>query len=429
MTFHKFATYTIYAMILLLILVNFSFILRIYNRYTISSTDDDHFVPHISSIQPIPQKKIVPFPSHLKSYVKLNATERKGVNIRNGRQMTSKYDGFHARLSPGVFDFAIVGFAKCGTTSLMRYLAGNREVFIMDGEHGELCDYPPKLNHFVYSRIRFRNSGRRNVKRGIKCPQLIELGGYLTTMYSETKLIIGLRHPIKWFESYFNFRANNSYGQKPNITESIGEGSGDLNALVTHRARFHVKLAALGTTSLDEEEKKYLPDEDIYLSTYSPPEVFVYDVDQMQANDTSIFRKSLQNFLELENPLPEPPHIIPDLKRKGKLLKLVTKIKIDICDDQYKAVRDVLLDHAIKAQEWIRRYFIESKYVTVPNRVHFEHLLEKWKFDPCDLGDYEGRRSVIDMLVDREREEESKARETDSNWKKDEGKKEDEQLR
>jgi len=411
-------------MILLLILLNISFIS--YKRYTTSTTNDDDFVPQSFFMQPPTQKRIVPFPSHLDSYAKLNATERKGVSIRNGKQMASKYDGFHARLSPGVLDFAIVGFGKCGTSSLMSYLAANREVFVVAGE---LCDYPPKLNHILYGRERFRKLGERNLKKGIKCPKLIELGGYLTTMYSETKLIIGLRHPIKWYESYFNFRANNSYGEKRNITASIGEGSGNLYELVTHRARFHVKLAALGTTSLDEEEKKYLPDEDIYLSSYSPPEVFVYDVDQMRANDTSIFRKSLQNFLELENPLPKPPHIVPDLKRKGKLLKLVTKIKIDICEDQYKPLRDVLLDHAIKAQEWIRRYFIESEYVTVPNRVQFEHLLEKWKFDPCDLGDYEGRRSVIKMLEDRDIEEESKARDIDFNRKKGEGKKEDEQLR
>ena len=51
-------------------------------------------------------------------------------------------------------------------------------------------------------------------KIGIKCPSTLEHFDFydnVNTYFSDsnTRYIVGIRHPIEWFESFYNFRVNN----------------------------------------------------------------------------------------------------------------------------------------------------------------------------------------------------------------------------
>jgi len=335
-------------------------------------------------------KRIHKLPLLNQSFVPLNQSEKTVFNFLDGTRVGVMDDDGYGKLMQGVLHFAIIGFAKTGTSTIMKLLASSDELFV---PVFEACKLPQKLNYFLYNLSGFNESEGLNQRRGLKCPNLIENMGVMTPMYPHTNFIIGLRHPIKWFESFYNFRANNSNGNYPAAETKIG--SGGMAAVVTDRAQFHIKLAALGKTPMLEEEKKLFSNDTISYVKPSQSKIFLYDVDQLRANNTSTFRTNLKNFLELDNPLSEPAHIIPGKNRTGKLLLKVTKIKIDICEERYNELRKVLLDHGTRAQKWIRTYFLESEDVSVPDRPEFERALENWTVDPCSVGDYEGRRSAI----------------------------------
>ena len=56
---------------------------------------------------------------------------------------------------------------------------------------------------------------------------------------------------------------------------------------------------------------------------------------------------------------------------------------MDICDDEYAPVREVLVEQGKDAAEWIRNYFLKSDDVVVSSRTEFLKLLDKWGEDPC----------------------------------------------
>ena len=113
-------------------------------------------------------------------------------------------------------------------------------------------------------------------RRGYKSPNDIEDGrarNKLRIHYPSTKLIVGIRHPILWYESFYNHRIQNGYVM-PNLaaaSSSSGSGgsssnssssrsnldysyktfcSGKLNGVCFTRARFHLSLVKWCKTSL-----------------------------------------------------------------------------------------------------------------------------------------------------------------------------------
>jgi hypothetical protein len=59
---------------------------------------------------------------------------------------------------------------------------------------------------------------------------------------------------------------------------------------------------------------------------------------------------------------------------------------LDICLEQYKPLREVLLESSRKASKWIMEYLLHPSnrdMVIVSNMDTFERMLEEWKVDPC----------------------------------------------
>ena len=261
----------------------------------------------------------------------------------------------------------------------------------------EMCKAPKDLVSKLYEMPDFIRASEENKLRGIKCPSFTtDLGFMSAYIYKGVdKFIIGVRHPIKWFESFYNFRANQSGGTYAPAEEKIG-GKGGPFAVNTDRSRFHISLSKLGKTPLSEDEKLLLKPGFVKSNVQkSNTTIFIYDVDQLN-NDDNVqpFRAELQRFLDLDRELPELPHVVPGANRTGVALKKVTKLKIDICQERYDNLRNVLLENGKQAQEWILKYFIESDDVTVPLKNIFIDIVKNWANDPCSTNDYSGRRSA-----------------------------------
>eukprot|EP00978_Attheya_sp_CCMP212_P016826 scaffold44439_cov49-Attheya_sp.AAC.1 len=287
-----------------------------------------------------------------------------------------------------LLDFAVVGFPKCGTSTMMKYLnIPNVSALLQDEQCMLSYNQDEPFAKDLYEKL---PSDPPHLLRGIKCPQNLESDNALQnfqTLFPRTKLIVGVRHPILWFQSFYNFRVNNYQKMIP-ANECIGHCFFKTRNTCTDRGRFHYFLARLGKTLLkDPEELDLLRSQDqkdlhstITNFTFlgSNTKVFLYDTDQLAydihtSSHTNIteesvrmakqFREDLRCFLGLPPQKELPPMIqqIPGRKYTAEKQAEIDKGKINICDDTYAELRKVLLDHGTKASRWIRRYFLESE--------------------------------------------------------------------
>jgi hypothetical protein len=68
---------------------------------------------------------------------------------------------------------------------------------------------------------------------------------YFDDYFPKTALIVGLQHPVRWFESYYNFRFRHIREGKtlPEADQPIGECTAAAQGVCTDYAKFHVNLA------------------------------------------------------------------------------------------------------------------------------------------------------------------------------------------
>jgi hypothetical protein len=288
-----------------------------------------------------------------------------------------------------LLDFAVVGFPKAGTSTLMLYLQKqHKSIFMFDQERCEM-GYNQQVPLLVDL---YKNYQGPHLKMGIKCPRDLEVSLALAnyrTFFPKTKFVVGLRHPILWFQSFYNFRITNDYPMPP-PQRLIGRCKRAHQGVCTFRANFSNHLQQI------EPLRK----------------VFVYHVDQLQqqqdGNNTTRatrFRRDLQTFLELSEPLDDPmmwvqPGRPPASPQRAQELK---RLKINICDESYNELRRILLEHASHSATWMQTvWFAQSQQTTtttgtgtgttptIYNNVHvsspgyFHQLLNKWHVDPCD---------------------------------------------
>jgi hypothetical protein len=302
-----------------------------------------------------------------------------------------------------LLNLAIIGFPKTGTSTLMRYLHKSPQVHIFDEERCEMgYNQHVKLMASLYNDV-----PTGHYVRGIKCPRDLESSLALVNYqkyFPKTDFMVGLRHPIDWFESFYNFRVNN-YFQMPPAETLVGRCAKRHQGLCTFRGNFHLFLANLGKTKIDTDpqERALIPLE--YQKLIQPialqGRIFLWDISQLKsdqelaAHDTlpgevrhsnAQFRKDLQQFLRLDYPLPEMIRVKPGFHHGNNqtAAQLVAVQKILICQDRYKELRQILLQQGKAAAQWIRDYFLEAEGVVVSQKEYFsEVILKRWEVDPC----------------------------------------------
>jgi hypothetical protein len=152
----------------------------------------------------------------------------------------------------------IAGFPKCGTTTLVHAFAAHNETIISLNEKCAIGG----ANHAIgpaYAKLTevFAEwSPDPNIKRGVKCPISLQSHctlSLLTHHSPETKLIIGVRHPVRFFESHYNYCKTKMYNK--NQTEPIPPietltGGREWRRVSTQNARFDIFLLQLGNTNM-----------------------------------------------------------------------------------------------------------------------------------------------------------------------------------
>ena len=264
---------------------------------------------------------------------------------------------------------------------------------------------PGKAISILYPLYKERGSSK---KIGYKCPadvrELVSLKN-LRDYFPKTKLIVGLRHPVWWFQSFYNYRIRDGLSIPPPL-DCRGPCQKENWKVCTHNAYFHLFLAQLGQTPVttrdeknllchyDVETLQSLPFNLTRLSAPAPHSIFLYDQTQLDGRKApdiaEAFRQDLSSYLGLATPLPslqEATQLIYGRERQGNRTNNTDNagnIIIDICDAQYQILRDELVLIGKDVAEWIVRYFLPlSHHVHVSSPNFFRKSLNAYQTDPC----------------------------------------------
>ena len=293
-----------------------------------------------------------------------------------------------------LLDFAIIAFPKSGTTFMKDYLQSSSETWLFKKEfcikkQDDLLQFV-KIYYKMHVELK-QYSYKKTIKFGLKCPGVLYRSDVqiYRQYFPTTKLIIGLRHPVSWFESFYNYQSWRNVSMPP-TTQLIGACTVH-GKVCTDRARFHSALARLGLTGMESKnelellfgskyasrvsEKQPRPqrssDEKMILKLPNP--VFLYEVRQIHDKVTSQhLSNSIQQYLQINHVLHE---IVPYTQNKSRA--------INICDSEHNQVRKKLVEHGRNAAHWIQNYFVQSTNVVVTSPDSLFGLLHDWRKDPC----------------------------------------------
>jgi len=289
-----------------------------------------------------------------------------------------------------ILDFAISAFPKCGTTTMSSNLA---ELAPMDT--GDVCTPAAQTVFYSYKMWpkQFGNGDNNNKTfRGSKCPMFINGIVEYSVHLPRTKLIIGVRHPISWFISFWNMQLRNSgtvAGGDPYRLTKPCYGKGcrahcpDRQLFCVHRSRFHVDLAQLGKTDLTTEERSLLAPNDrdggINLKNKKIRNpIFIYELKQIKED---YLWKSLGDYLGFEG------GVIKHNKIRGAHGKQVNST--NFCEPKFDDLRATMMPYAYDLSEWLQRYLIPVAKntsrldVVIAHPDSFVELVESYKYDPC----------------------------------------------
>lgn len=350
-----------------------------------------------------------------------------------------------------LLDFAIIGFGKCGTTSLASWLEQQVDLQIYPQEvysftTSNLYDLVTKLYELpvVNSTTTTSSKAKKKVWRGLKSPNDLRFPHTLDlirTYFPTTKLLVGIRNPVPWFFSLYNFRVQNAPPRKHAsilpITELHGERGARLwPAVCTRKGEFGLYLRHLGQSQafynngwnastqryrLTDQEVEWYQQAGLYrpvggrkplfeeFAMSVPNPIFLFETSQLTDATSSDpatqarwnqFRKDVQSFLGLPHAMPsilphERPGLVwkdPDVIKKKASLKVD---KADLCKSSQKGnkedfapLRQALHSMAIRSSRYILEYLVHDEALTQNNTTisspqHFRHLIRQWQDDPC----------------------------------------------
>ena len=222
---------------------------------------------------------------------------------------------------------------------------------------------------------------------------------YYRRYWPKAKLIVGIRHPVRWMESLYNFRVQNLHSSEvmPHPNKLIGACAKGMFHACTHKGDFAFAMLKLGKHNYlhhypptDIEKKIAGRYRRANVNTTSIPHMdnplFLFDLEQLSDADDNRryqFRLDLTNFMGFNETMPEIPHHKPGRIRSRKEQRRRDAMKIDICDDEYRPLRRRLMEHAMDASIFVRTSLTKNPTVTVSSPDHFVSLMQRWMVDPC----------------------------------------------
>lgn len=287
------------------------------------------------------------------------------------------------------FDFVMAGFPRSGTSTMSEALSNHKETSIAAKD--ECFVASASLSESAVNEKLNRSASSLTDVKGFKCPNAIFDYRTISRIEShspEAKFIIGVRHPVRMIESFYNGLVADIYEgmldeEIPSFEEVM---SSDLpwKNLSIDASRYELFLMQFAKTSLTPAEMGALVGHEGYDIAIRPNnfELFLYSSEQLEDQDSrrsSSFRSDLQDYLRLSAPFNAFGH--ENVNRfVGSNGYAET---MNICDRQFDDLRMELVVQGKKTANWITDKFMQSNDVKVSNKKHFIQTLKSWGEDPC----------------------------------------------
>ena len=217
----------------------------------------------------------------------------------------------------------------------------------------------------------------------------------LRTFWPKTKLIVVLRHPVRWFEDYFNRYIETSSTPMLHPNRLIGSCHRLGQTVCTEKADVAFPLLKLGKTMNNptlmtrEIVKENRLRQNLLGATIPvhPNPVFLVTWEQLTESNVDKQKKlvdDLEYFLGVRSglsflrlPLDRRlfqhfPHHDPHTK------------SIDICESSFRPLRKALMDIGRRSSQWIQNDFLPTTTVTCSQVDWFTNNLKTWMVDPCE---------------------------------------------
>ena len=323
---------------------------------------------------------------------KKNTTELLDGHIKQNDNLTVDNDERMNITLPKI-DFAIYGFPKTGTTTLLNALERHTEVFMPPSE---FCQLHQEGGDKSWANYLLKHSPESiqttKQKCGIKCPAFVRLPSAtenLLQVSDNVRLIIGLRHPVNWFQSFYNYRVWEHFKYNMTNLETIPKpfelmnGRKHWRVVTTALARYEEYLMQLDKVALTSKERYNMQNGIHFWPRKIVPnnyKVFLYIDEQLKDRNKERrmkLQRDLQHYLGLNSPIEDFG------KMKANSNQDWYKEYIDICDTQYSKIRDELLQQTIETTRWIKNKFIKSDDVYVSGKKIFLSALDSFNEDPC----------------------------------------------
>eukprot|EP00977_Amphora_coffeiformis_P023336 scaffold13016_cov154-Amphora_coffeaeformis.AAC.9 len=265
-----------------------------------------------------------------------------------------------------IIDFAMIGNPKTGTTFMSEQWIGQHpdlitpkfEMRAMVFEKG-----PGRSIELLFPYIKQKLPPK---KLGYKCPadvREIRALANLREYFPKTKLIIGIRHPVWWFQSFTNYRIRHDV-DIPSPMQSRGPCRKVNANACTYNAYFHVQIDGQKVPKVAEalrEDLSAFLELDTLLPSLETAQPRVHE-DNSTAADPNHFRR----------------------RREREV--------VNICEPQYKELRDELVLVGRDAAEWIETYFMPLPNVIVSSPDYFRQVLSTYQADPCEVEESSNRK-------------------------------------
>lgn len=244
-----------------------------------------------------------------------------------------------------------------------------------------------------------------DLPRGYKCPGdvlTVYVMDYYRRLWPRTKLFVGVRHPVLWFQSLYNFRVQNfqSFREFPHPNELFEDCAPKWSLMCAKRGFFGYHLMKLGKsrsaggvprapTALEYEMMAWMGVRNRTNPFVSPlpNEIFLFELQQLSDQNEARherFKADIQDYLSLSQPLPDMIHFTPGRVWHDELQKEKDAKKIDICQDQFLPLRRALMKMSRMSSRWIRDEFLGLPSVHVSSDDYVRQILEtEWMVDPC----------------------------------------------
>ena len=306
-------------------------------------------------------------------------------------------------------DFGIIGYPKTGTTFLLDALNLHPEVVMpvpSRSDNREFCELENWFEDMKNISSPPQSSHETPTRYGFKCPSMIRATKGVEDLVKiakdkDTRLVMGLRHPVLWFESFYNYRVMNWYrkGFKekriPSPFELTGKGTHWRYVSVKH-ARYDIYMKQLAKVSLTDKEMKEMLDYDTMFPKRMSPnpfKIFLLTIEQINDHNDKrriLFQEDLQKFLKLRSPIQDFASL-----PISNPSNTTYKERIDICEKKFSTIRSQLIRQGKQASQWIINKFMKSPDVFVSNPEFLTSVIREWGNDPCEKKKMNAKNSTL----------------------------------